>query len=162
MNAEELAQRLIQCLAVEYGMQPIHLLAAMRDGASGNEAGLYQVIIVICFSHTIDDVGKHFEFSVLDTFSRCWNTMFSLSPAARCCGRQELAQQCDFFGDVRPFLRENNNLSPVCRASMLEIFGDPATARNLDIEFAAMIDAGKHFVQATYYLEGWSLGIYLL
>ena len=36
MNAEELAQRLIQCLAVEYGMQTNHLLAAMRDGATVN------------------------------------------------------------------------------------------------------------------------------
>ena len=60
----------------------------------------------------------------------------------------------EFFGDVEPFLRENDNLSPVCRASLLEIFDDPATARDLDIELAAMIDAGKHFVQATCYLEG--------
>ena len=44
MNAEELAQRLIQCLAVEYGIQPNQLLAAMRDGASVNEAGLRQVM----------------------------------------------------------------------------------------------------------------------
>ena len=36
----------------------------------------------------------------------------------------------------------------------MEIFDDPATARDLDIELAAMIDAGKHFVQPTYYLEG--------
>ena len=104
MNAEELAQRLIQCLAVEYVMQPNHLLAAMRDGASVNEAGLRQVMFffpnilnVICFSHTIDDVGKHFEFSVLDTFSRCWNTMFLSVQLFGCCGRQELAQQCDFI-----------------------------------------------------------------
>ena len=90
MNAEELAQRLIQFLAVEYGIQPNQLLAAMRDGASVNEAGLRQVMFffpnilnVISFSHTIDNVGKHFKFSVLDTFSRSWNTMFSLSPAAR-------------------------------------------------------------------------------
>ena len=33
-------------------------------------------------------------------------------------------------------------------------FDDPDTDRDLDIELAAMIDAGKHFVQATYYLEG--------
>ena len=63
-------------------------------------------------------------------------------------------QVMEFFGDVEPFLRENDNLSPVCRASLLEIFDDPVTARDLDIELAAMIDAGKHFVQATYYLEG--------
>ena len=60
----------------------------------------------------------------------------------------------EFFGDVEPFLRENDNLSPVCRASLLEIFDDPVTARDLDIELAATIDAGKHFVQATYFLEG--------
>ena len=79
------AQRLIQCLAVEYGIQANQLLAAMRDCASVNEAGLPQVKFffpnirnVTCFCHTIDNVGKHF-----DIFSRCWNTMFSFSPAAR-------------------------------------------------------------------------------
>ena len=36
----------------------------------------------------------------------------------------------------------------------MEIFDDPATAKVLDIELTATIDAGKHFVQATYYLEG--------
>ena len=60
----------------------------------------------------------------------------------------------EFFRDVEPFLRQNDNLSPVCRASLLEMFDDPATARDLDIELADMIDAGKHFVQATFYLEG--------
>ena len=180
MNAEELAQRLIQCLAVEYGIQPNQLLAAMRDGASVNEAGLRQVMFffpnilnVICFSHTIDNVGKHFKFSVLDTFSRSWNTMFSLSPAARLLWKtrtgtamklhsktrwwskwEVVNHVMEFFGEVEPFLRENDNLSPVCRANLLEIFDDPATARDLEIELAAMIDAGKHFIQATYYLEG--------
>ena len=58
MNVEELGQRLIQCLAVEYGMQPNHLLAAMRDGASVNEAGLRQVMfsspifLMLSVSHT--------------------------------------------------------------------------------------------------------------
>ena len=60
----------------------------------------------------------------------------------------------EFFGEVEPFLRENDNLSPVCRVNLLEIFDDPATARDLEIELAAMINAGKHFIQATYYLEG--------
>ena len=60
----------------------------------------------------------------------------------------------EFFGDVEPFLRENENLSTVCRSGQLELFDDPVTARDLDIELAAMIDAGKHFVKATYYLKG--------
>ena len=58
------------------------------------------------------------------------------------------------FGDVEPFLRENNNLSPACRTHLLELFDDPVSARDLEIELAAMIDAGQHFVTATYYLEG--------
>ena len=77
LNAEQLAQRLIQCLAVEYGIKPNHLLAAMKDGAAVNGTGLRQVgfyftniFNVTCFSHTIDNVGTHFEFSVLDKFSR--------------------------------------------------------------------------------------------
>ena len=88
INAEELTQSLIQCLAVAYGIQPNQLLAAIGGGAAVNEAGSRQVFLsqylnVICFSHTIDNIGKQFEFSVQDTFPRCWNTMFSLSPAAQ-------------------------------------------------------------------------------
>ena len=82
----------------------------------------------------------------LDTFSRCWNTMFSLSPAARLLWKtrtgtamrlhsknrwwskwEVLNQVMEFFGAVEPFLRENYNLSPVCSTSLLEIFDDPAT-----------------------------------
>ena len=33
-------------------------------------------------------------------------------------------------------------------------FYDPGTARDLDIALAALIDAGKHLVKATYHLEG--------
>lgn len=180
MNAEQLAQRLIQCLAVEYMIRPDQLLASMKDGASVNEAGLRQVSFffpnvfnVTCFSHTIDNVGKHFEFGVLDTFARYWNTMFSLSPAARIAWKtrsgtamrlssetrwwsqwEVLNLVMQYFGDVEPFLRENENMAPSCRRHLLEIFDDPVSARDLEIELAAMIDAGQHFVSATYYLEG--------
>ncbi|KAK3721851.1 hypothetical protein QZH41_002279 [Actinostola sp. cb2023] len=179
LNAEQLAQRLIQCLAVDYGITPPHLLAAMRDSAAVNEAALRQIgfyfpnmFNVKCFSHTIDNAGKHFEFSVLDTFSRYWSTMFALSPAARLAWKTKtgtsmklksdtrwwsLFEVLDlvskYYGDVEPFLREND-LSPMCRAKLLEIFDDPEATRDLEMELAAMIDAGRHFVCATYYLEG--------
>lgn len=179
LNAPQLAQRLIHCLAVEYSIQPNQLLAAMRDGAAVNEAGLRQVgfffpqiFNVPCFSHTIDNVGKHFEFSVLDTFSRNWNTMFSHSPAARLLWKTRTGKSMllksdtrwwskweilnlvlEYFGDVEPFLREID-ISPVCRHNLLEIFDDADKLRDLHIELAAMIDAGRHFVSATYYLEG--------
>ena len=57
------------------------------------------------------------------------------------------------FGDVEPFLREND-VSPMCRKKLLELLDDPASVRDLELELAAMVDAGKHFVSATYYLEG--------
>ena len=43
LKAAELAQRLIQCLAIEYSIQPNQIFAAMRDGAAVNEAGLWQI-----------------------------------------------------------------------------------------------------------------------
>ena len=46
LNAEQLAQRLIQCLAVNYAIQPNQLLAAMKDGAAVNEAALRQVLFL--------------------------------------------------------------------------------------------------------------------
>jgi hypothetical protein len=124
---------------------------------------------VTCFSLTINNVGKHFEFSVLDKFSRNWNTMFSLSAAARLLWKTRTAvllksdtrwwshwevlnQVAQYFGDVEPFIRKND-VSPLCRMKLLELFDDPVSARNLELELAAMIDAGKHFVSATYYLE---------
>ena len=55
----------------------------------------------------------------------------------------------EFFRDVEPFLRENEKLSPVCRATLLERFDDPITAKDLDTELAALIDAGRHFVKAS-------------
>ena len=62
----------------------------MKDGASVNQAALQQVrfffpqlLDVTCFSHTIDNVGKHFEFRVLDTFAQYWVSLFSHSGAAR-------------------------------------------------------------------------------
>ena len=62
---------------MEYAIQPGALLAAMKDKASVNQAALQQVrffflqlLDVACFSHTIDNVGKQFEFHVLDTFAQ--------------------------------------------------------------------------------------------
>ena len=179
LNAEQLAQRLIQCLAVEYAIQPNQLLAVMKDGAAVNEAALRQVAFffpsifnVTCFSHTIDNVGQHFQFRVLDTFMRYWNTMFSLSPAARLLWKlrtgsamllksdtrwwsqwEVLNRVVVYFGDVEPFLREND-ITPMCRLRLLQLFDDPISARDLELELAVMLDAGKHFVSTTYYLEG--------
>ena len=40
------------------------------------------------------------------------------------------------------------------RRRLLEIFDDPQSCQDLRLELAALVDAGVHFVNATYYLEG--------
>ena len=88
LKANELAQCLIKGLAADFAIRPDDLLAAMKDGTAVNQVILQQMrfyfpqlLDVNCFSHTIDNVGKHFEFHVLDTFARYWVSMFSHSPA---------------------------------------------------------------------------------
>ncbi len=60
----------------------------------------------------------------------------------------------ELFADVEPFLRENEEICPANRRHLLEIFDNPQSCQNLRLELAALIDAGVHFVNATYYLEG--------
>ena len=66
-------------------------------------------------------------------------------------------QVLDLFGDVELFLRENEEICPANRGHFLEIFDDPQSCQDLLLELAAVIDAGVHFVNATYYLEGTGL-----
>ena len=128
---------------------------------------------VVCFSHTLDNVGSHFEFQVLDSFTHFWIGFFSHSYNARLVWREKtgqsirtcsdtrwwskwevLKQVLELFADVEPFLRENEEICPANRRHLLEIFDNPQSCQNLRLELAALIDAGVHFVNATYYLEG--------
>ncbi|PFX14310.1 DNA-directed primase/polymerase protein [Stylophora pistillata] len=90
VNANELAQVLNQCLSVEYGVRGNSLIAAMRDGASVNQAALNIVsfifpnmLNVVCFSHTLDNVGNHFEIPTLKEFGSMWIRMFRNSCKAK-------------------------------------------------------------------------------
>lgn len=57
------------------------------------------------------------------------------------------------FGDVEPFLR-NNDVGPAIRPKLLEILPDTEKRNLLRTELAAVVDLGEHFVKATYQLEG--------
>ena len=128
---------------------------------------------VICFSHTINNVGCRFVLRVLDTFSRHWVNLFAHSYNAKLlwkertrnsmCShsntqwwtkRELLKQVSDYFDDVAPFLQENENLSPQTRQHLLEIINDPQDLQDLRLELGVLVDIGVHFVNATYYLEG--------
>ena len=65
VKANELAQVLNQYLSVDYGVRANSLLAAMRDGASVNQAALdrmafifSKMLNVVCFSHTLVEFGS--------------------------------------------------------------------------------------------------------
>ena len=180
LKAEELAQRLMSYVAVDHHFGPSMLLAAIRDGASVNGAALRQLSFfypnmmdIVCFSHTIDNVGNHFQFNVLDSFTRYWVSLFSRSHTARLLWKERtgismnsqsetrwwskweiLRQVADFFGDVEPFLRENETICPANRQHLLNIIDNPQDLQDLRLELAAIVDAGVYFVKATYYLEG--------
>ena len=56
-----------------------------------------------------------------------------LNPNTRWWSSWEVLNQVmEFLGDVEPFLRENENLSPVCHAGLLELFDDPVTAGDFE------------------------------
>ena len=83
VNANKLAEVLNQCLSVDYGVRANSLLAAMRDGASVNQAALDRIAFifpkmpnVVCFSHTLNNVGNHLVIPSLVEFGSLWIRMF--------------------------------------------------------------------------------------
>ena len=58
------------------------------------------------------------------------------------------------FGDVKGFLDDNGDIGLATRTKLLEILNDPTKTAILQIELAAIIDAGAPLVKATYNLEG--------
>ena len=58
------------------------------------------------------------------------------------------------FGDVKGVLDDNGDIGLATRTKLLEILNDPTKTAILQIELAAIIDAGAPLVKATYNLEG--------
>ena len=55
---------------------------------------------------------------------------------------------------MEAFIRQDEEFSNNTRAKLTEFFSDNRKLECLKVEFAAIVDAGKQFVQATYKLEG--------
>ena len=111
---------------------------------------------IVCFSHTIDNVGAHFVFRILDSFTQHWVSLFAHSYNARLLWKEKteqsmrshsatrwwskweiLQQVLVYFGFVEPFLRENEELSKASRQQLLEIFDNRQDAQDLRLELAA-------------------------
>lgn len=62
-------------------------------------------------------------------------------------------QMVKVFGDIEPFLKSTDDFSGNTRAKLLEYFDNPMKLQSLKVELAAIVDAGKPYVEATYRLE---------
>ena len=141
LKGKELAQRLISCSAVDYNFGPRVVIGGRRDGASVNGATVRNVkfyyadlFYVVCFSYTIDNLGSHFEFQVLDSFVCFWIGLFSDSYNAKLARRKRTGQSIRTFGEAL-----------VNRRHPLEIFDDLESLQKLRSEPAVVIDAGCIF-----------------
>ncbi len=145
LTGEEIARELLTVLSVTYGIHPNNLLAAMRDRASTNNVAMRTLCIIYpnvvdigCFSHTIDHVGSKFKTPVLTDFTSWWISLFSHSPKCRLLwktrtGRsmksysstrwwskwEVMKQILLFFGDIEPFLNENEDIGMSLRPKLL-------------------------------------------
>ncbi len=181
MTGEEIARELISVLSVEYGITSDRLLASMRDRASANGVAIRTIKVVYpdmidvgCYSHTIDLVGDKFRTPNLDGFIRLWVSLFAHSPRARLWwkGRtgktmssfsstrwwskwEVMSQVMVYFGDVAPFLQANLSCHQLQIGNCWKCSRIPLLVKPyLQIELAAVVDAGEAFVKATYNLEG--------
>ena len=96
---------------------------------------MYPLVLDIgCFSHTIDHVSEKFITPVLDEFVSAWVLLFSHSPKSRLAWQSRVGrsvkslsktrwwsrwevinQLLELFGDIEPFLVENDDLGPRTR-----------------------------------------------
>ena len=180
LSGEEIAREIINSLSLEYGVGSEHVLAVMHDCASTNVVAMRTLKVLYplaqgigCFSHTLDHVGERFSTPIAHEFVTYWISLFAHSPKARLLWSQQtgrtvqgysatrwwskwevLNQLFELFGDVKPFLNHKEEFSSSTRAKLAEYFADNQKLNALKVELAAIIDAGKPFVQATYKLEG--------
>ena len=108
VNADELAQVLYQCLSVDYGVKTNLLLAAMRDGASVKQAALDRIAFifpkmlnVVCFSHTLDNVGSHLVIPTFLQFASIWIRLLRHSYKAKLVWKDLTGQRPKSYSETR-------------------------------------------------------------
>ena len=132
-----------------FSLQPMALHLSNR--ASVNNVALTTLKVVYpklvevgCYSHTINHVGERFSTPALSEFLTSWILLFSHSPKTRLLWQEntgksmgsysptrwwskwELMNQLLLqFGDLRPFLEENEDLGPATRQRLLGTLTDP-------------------------------------
>ena len=108
VNSEGLARVLNETLCVEFGIRGKSLLAAMRDGASVNQAALNrmafifpEMLNVVCFSHTLDNVGNHLDIPNLVEFVDLCIRLFSHSYEAKLAWQTQTGRKPKSYSETR-------------------------------------------------------------
>ena len=153
----------------------------MRVGASVNQAALDRIAFifpkmlkVVCFSHTLDNVGNHLVIPTLVEFGSLlirmfhhsckakllWKDLTGQTPRSysetRWWSKWEVYHQLIVqFGDVERFMEEAKDakVCPQLMPQLQAILSHPQRLMSLKLELAVTIDVGEHFVKATYFLE---------
>jgi len=152
----------------------------MHDCASTNIVAMRTLKVLYphalgvgCFSHTLDQVGERFNIPTLHDFMTYWVSLFAHSPKAKLLWSQQtciniqgysathwwskgevIIQTFELFRNVESFIKHDEQFSNSTRTKLAEYFEDSRKLECLKVEFAAIVDTGKPFVQATYKLEG--------
>ena len=58
------------------------------------------------------------------------------------------------YPEIKKFLTSNPRLAPASHAKLITCFQDKQKNVYLQLELAAIVDWGEHFMKATYNLEG--------
>ena len=175
MTGEEIARELVHTISTEYDVSGDRLVATMMDRASANRVAMRTlnvlfpyVLDVRCYSHTLDHIGEHFDVPNLEDFTRLWISLFSHSPRTRLEWKNETGKAMASysetrwwsrwevyhqilvqFGDVTPFLEKHNEIAPIIRTKLLDLLHDARKKAFLQMELAAVVDAGEPFVKST-------------
>ena len=162
----------------------------MRDGASVNQAALNRIqfffpkmLNIVCFSHTLDNVGSHLMIPTLQEFGHLWVRLFHSNRAklawkdltgqksksyseTRWWSKWEVYKQLlEQFGDVPRFLQEAaaDKIAPNIVPQLQDLLSDPESLVNLKLELAVIIDVGEHFVKSYVLLRRrWSPCVFML
>ena len=175
-TGEEIARELVAVLSVGYEINPSLLLSAMRDGASTNNVAMRTLSVVYvnlfdvaCFSHALDRVDSHFSTPILSEFINAWISLFTHSPKVKLLWRERtgmsmasysntrwwskwemMHQVFHYFGEVEPFLLENEDMPRATRGRLLGFFSDASKKVILQVQLAAIVDYGEPFVKGIY------------
>ena len=109
----------------------------------------------------------------LHLFFTLWISLFSHSPKVEALWKEQTGramssysatrmwshwevqnQVLQQFGEVEPFLRQHEDISPATHTIILALLHNPQDLLALKVELAVVIDISSYFVKATHNLEG--------